>query len=67
MTSSGPLKGVISGNIAEFLGIPYAAPPVGNLRWMPPQPYGRWHGLLDASSFGSECTQGGAAARTACS
>jgi len=59
VTSSGPLKGVINGNIAEFLGIPYAAPPVSDLRWMPPQPFGRWHGLLDASSFGNVCTQGG--------
>src|ERR1700722_8363595 len=59
VTQSGPLKGVIVGNIAEFLGIPYAAPPVGNLRWMPPQSFGRWQGLLDASSFGNQCTQGG--------
>src|ERR1700722_3809845 len=59
VTQSGPLKGVIVGNIAEFLGIPYAAPPVGNLRWMPPQPFGPWKGLLDASSFGNVCTQGG--------
>src|SRR5271170_6255895 len=58
VTESGPLKGVIVGNIAEFLGIPYAAPPVGNLRWTPPQSFGRWQGLRDASSFGSECTQG---------
>ncbi len=57
VTESGPLKGVINGNISEFLGIPYAAPPVGNLRWMPPQPYGPFQGLFDASSFGSQCTQ----------
>ena len=59
VTQSGPLKGIIVGNIAEFKGIPYAAPPVGNLRWMPPQPFGTWHGLLDASSFGNVCTQSG--------
>ena len=59
VTESGPLKGIVVGNIAEFLGIPYAAPPVGDLRWTPPQPYGTWHGLLDASSFGNVCTQGG--------
>ena len=59
VTSSGPLKGIIEGNISEFLGIPYAAPPVGDLRWTPPQPFGKWNGLLDASSFGSPCTQGG--------
>ena len=59
VTQSGPLKGVVVGNISEFLGIPYAAPPVGNLRWTPPQPFGQWKGLLDASSFGNVCTQGG--------
>jgi para-nitrobenzyl esterase len=59
VTQSGPLKGIVNGNITEFLGIPYAAPPVGNLRWMPPQPFGKWHGLLNASAFGSVCTQGG--------
>jgi para-nitrobenzyl esterase len=59
VTQSGPLKGIIVGNISVFKGIPYAAPPVGNLRWTPPQPFGRWNGLLDASSFGNQCTQGG--------
>jgi para-nitrobenzyl esterase len=57
-TESGQLKGFINGNISEFLGIPYAAPPVGALRWTPPQSFGRWDGVRDASSFGSECTQG---------
>jgi para-nitrobenzyl esterase len=59
VTESGPLKGIINGNISEFLGIPYAAPPVGELRWVPPQPYGPFSGLFDASSFGSVCTQPG--------
>jgi para-nitrobenzyl esterase len=59
VTTSGPLKGIVKGNVAEFLGIPYAAPPVGPLRWMPPQPYGTFNGLFDASSFGNVCTQGG--------
>jgi para-nitrobenzyl esterase len=59
-TQSGPLKGIFNETTAEFLGIPYAAPPVGNLRWMPPQPYGRFKGLFEATSFGSVCTQPGA-------
>jgi para-nitrobenzyl esterase len=59
VTQSGPLKGIMNGTTAEFLGIPYAVPPVGSLRWTPPQSFGRWHGLLNASNFGSACTQGG--------
>ena len=58
-TANGPLRGIISGHVDEYLGIPYAAPPVGNLRWMPPQPYGRWPGVLQATEFGNECPQKG--------
>ncbi len=62
-TESGPLRGKTSGQVDEYLGIPYAAPPVGNLRWMPPKPYGRWSGILQATQFGNVCPQddGGAA------
>ena len=57
VTESGPLKGVVSVQINEYLGIPYATPPVGALRWMPPRPFGRWHGVFQATQFGNECPQ----------
>lgn len=41
----------------EFFGIPYAAAPVRNLRWKPPQPAGPWHGLRKATAFGPQCMQ----------
>ncbi len=63
ITESGPLRGISGDQVDEYLGIPYAAPPVGKLRWMPPQPYGRWPGILEATQFGNVCPQqnGGAA------
>lgn len=45
------------GGGAEFLGIPYAQPPVGPLRWRPPVPARPWTGVRDAASFGSSCSQ----------
>jgi para-nitrobenzyl esterase len=46
------------GQVAVFKGIPFAAPPVGELRWRPPQPVTPWEGIRDASRFASICTQG---------
>ncbi|WP_414463740.1 carboxylesterase/lipase family protein [Hyphomicrobium sp. DY-1] len=56
-TSDGPVRGFNQGGVNIFLGIPYAAPPVGNLRWQPPQPVKRWHGVLDATKFANTCPQ----------
>ena len=56
-TSDGPVRGISSGGIDRFLGIPYAAAPVGNLRWRPPQPHGRWHGVREATAFANHCSQ----------
>jgi para-nitrobenzyl esterase len=60
LTASGVVIGITADGIDEFLGIPYAAPPVGTRRWRPTKPYGLFPGsLLQATQFGSECTQAG--------
>jgi len=56
-TGDGPVRGVTAGSIDEFLGIPYAAPPTGNLRWRPPQPPAEWQGVRDTTQFGPSCPQ----------
>lgn len=45
------------GDIRVFKGIPYAAPPVGSLRWRPPQPVAPWSGVRDATEFAPDCLQ----------
>jgi para-nitrobenzyl esterase len=57
VTHSGPIKGIETATTDEYLGIPYAVPPVGNLRWRPPRPFGRWHGVFQATQFGNSCPQ----------
>ncbi len=56
-TTGGTLRGTAAGRTDEFLGIPYAAPPVGALRWQPPQPAARWTGVRDATAFAPHCPQ----------
>jgi para-nitrobenzyl esterase len=56
-TADGPVCGIVSSGVDQWLGIPYAAPPVGALRWQPPQPPAPWTATLAATSFGSECVQ----------
>src|SRR5688572_26077822 len=53
----GQVRGHVNDGSREFLGIPYAAPPVGTLRWRPPAPAMPWIGVLDASSYSSACPQ----------
>ncbi len=43
--------------VSTFLGVPFAAPPVGALRWKPPQPLARWDGVRDATKAGARCIQ----------
>src|SRR6201999_3023914 len=45
------------GQVRIFLGVPFAAPPVGPLRWKPPQPAAKWSGVRETTSFGSRCMQ----------
>jgi para-nitrobenzyl esterase len=53
----GAVRGKATGTVDEFLGIPYAAPPVAPLRWRPPQPVARWRGERDATTFAPHCAQ----------
>ncbi|WP_419167923.1 carboxylesterase/lipase family protein [Candidatus Palauibacter sp.] len=58
-TASGNVQGVVEDGVRVFRGIPFAAPPVGDLRWKPPQPVESWGGAtLFANSFGPQCMQG---------
>ena len=54
---NGKLQGVEEHGMLAFKNIPYAAPPVGELRWRPPQPAQNWQGVRDASRFGQACPQ----------
>src|SRR3954453_161238 len=57
-TDDGTVRGGSRTNLDEWLGIPYAAPPVGALRWKAPQPAASWTGVRDATHFGNRCVQG---------
>jgi para-nitrobenzyl esterase len=57
-TDAGTVRGKSDGTVAAFLGIPYAAPPVGDLRWKPPAPVAKWTEARAATSFASRCMQG---------
>ncbi len=56
-TESGPVSGTTSGGIRAYLGIPYAAPPTGDLRWRPPVPAQSWQGTRPATAYGPACPQ----------
>ena len=54
---SGRLRGVTTEGVIAYKGIPFAAPPIGPLRWRAPQPLQSWSGVRAASEFGNACTQ----------
>ena len=58
---SGKLQGLLTADqkVIAYKGIPFAAPPVGDLRWRPPQPAGKWKHILFATDFGPHCIQSG--------
>lgn len=57
VTRDGVVQGFSAGGVDKFLGIPYAAPPVGSLRWRPPQPPTPWRGVRSATTLPPACPQ----------
>lgn len=57
-TSHGLVQGVAEKDLTVYRGIPFAAPPVGDLRWRPPQAVAKWDGVRDASKFAPDPYQG---------
>ncbi|PWT84156.1 MAG: carboxylesterase, partial [Proteobacteria bacterium] len=54
---TGRLKGATHDGVVSYKGIPFAAPPVGDLRWRPPQPAKPWTGVRSAQEYASDCAQ----------
>lgn len=56
-TQEGIVQGVISDGVAEFLGVPFATPPVGDLRWKPSKKHDPWAGVLKTQAYAPICAQ----------
>ncbi|WP_241773100.1 carboxylesterase family protein [Erythrobacter sp. SG61-1L] len=54
---TGSLKGTSEDGVLSWKGIPFAAPPIGDLRWRAPQPAAQWEGTRDANAYGNDCMQ----------
>jgi para-nitrobenzyl esterase len=54
---TGDIEGTAANGIIAFKGIPFAAPPVGDLRWRAPQPAAKWSGVRPANAYGHDCMQ----------
>ncbi len=50
-TEFGLVRGVVEDDLVVYRGIPFAAPPVGDLRWRPPQPAAKWDGVRETTTF----------------
>lgn len=59
LIDSGAVEGVTKDSVTAYLGIPFAAPPLGELRWREPQPVAPWQGTRSATSFAPACIQKG--------
>ena len=59
-TEQGKVQGktINDGKVKAFLGLPYAAAPVGDMRWKAPEPPAKWKDVRDATKFGAHCAQG---------
>jgi len=55
--TGGRVEGVLTDGVVSFKGIPFAAPPIGDLRWKAPHPVEPWNGVKKADSFGAMCMQ----------
>ncbi|MCE7796177.1 carboxylesterase family protein [Sphingobium sufflavum] len=56
-TDAGSVRGAVDQDVESWKAIPFAAPPVGPLRWRAPQPVARWTGVRDATAYGPDCMQ----------
>ncbi len=56
-TQEGRVKGFLDNGVAEYLGVPYATPPVGSLRWKPSKKHEPWTNVLQAKAYGPQCAQ----------